>query len=156
MAGTLSVVPMVPEDLPTLAALEEACFSTPWSRDALAAELGKKEAIFLVARLDGEIAGYAGMNFVLDEGYLDNVAVFPAFRRRGVARALISRLISQSRALGLAFLTLEVRPSNAGAIALYQSLGFREAGRRRNYYTHPPEDALLLTLWLGEPSLPGV
>ena len=95
---------------------------------------------------DGEEPlGYAGVNTVLDEGYINNVAVAPQFRRQGVADELIAALVRFGRAK-LAFLTLEVRASNAPAIALYAKHGFREAGRRKNYYDDPKEDAILMTL----------
>ena len=150
----ITLAPMTREDLPRLADLEKICFSTPWSQESLAAELQKENALFLAAHAEGQAVAYAGMNWVLDEGYVDNVAVHPSFRRQGLGRALMSALIQQARALDLAFLSLEVRPSNAGAIALYTSLGFREAGRRRNFYTQPAEDALILTLWFREPEVP--
>ena len=82
---------------------------------------------------------------LLDEGYITNVAVFPPYRRRGAAGKLLDVFLRFARANHLAFLTLEVRPSNAAAIALYTRFGFREAGRRRNYYDLPKEDALILT-----------
>ena len=145
MAPGFTIRPMAAEDVPALAEIERACFSTPWSEASLAAELQKPGAVFLVAELDGETAGYAGMNWVLDEGYMDNVAVLPAFRRQGVARALMEALAARARELGLSFLTLEVRLSNTEAAALYRGLGFREAGRRRNFYARPTEDALILT-----------
>ena len=78
-------------------------------------------------------------------GYITNVAVFPPYRRRGAAGKLLDVFLRFARANHLAFLTLEVRPSNAAAIALYTRFGFREAGRRRNYYDLPKEDALILT-----------
>ena len=87
-----------------------------------------------------------------DEGYITNVAVFPPYRRRGVAGKLLDVFLRFARANHLAFLTLEVRPSNAAAIALYTRFGFREAGRRRNYYDLPREDALILTRTFGEES----
>ncbi len=92
MAG-LKIVPMAERHLDALAELERVCFSSPWTRAGLAAELDNPGAVFAVAELDGETAGYAGMNCVLDECYVDNVAVFPQYRRRGVARALMDRLI---------------------------------------------------------------
>lgn len=95
-------------------------------------------------REDGTVLGYAGLQAVLDEGYINNVAVAPAYRRRGVAGALIAALVRFGEAK-LSFLTLEVRASNAPAIALYEKYGFTQAGRRKNYYDDPREDALLLT-----------
>ena len=144
---TVKIIPMSAEHLDALASLERICFSRPWSRQMLADELDNQCAAFLVA-LEPEtekVIGYAGLLVAADEGYITNVAVFPPYRRRGAAGKLLDVFLCFARANHLAFLTLEVRPSNAAAIALYTRFGFREAGRRRNYYDLPKEDALILT-----------
>ena len=150
----IKIVPMAAEHLNDVAALELACFSRPWSRKMLAEELENQCAAFLVAEdaVTGEAVGYAGLRVAADEGYITNVAVFPQYRRRGAAGKLLDVFLRFARANHLAFLTLEVRPSNAAAIALYTRFGFREAGRRRNYYDLPKEDALILTRTFGEES----
>lgn len=151
---TVKIIPMSAEHLDALASLERICFSRPWSRQMLADELDNQCAAFLVA-LEPEtekVIGYAGLLVAADEGYITNVAVFPSYRRRGVAGKLLDVFLRFARANHLAFLTLEVRPSNAAAIALYTRFGFREAGRRRNYYDLPREDALILTRTFGEES----
>ena len=136
-------------DAPRLAELEALCFAEPRSEGALLGELGDPgRYLLLAARLDGELAGYAGLEYVLDEGYVTDVAVFPEFRRRGVAKALLRELERRARGMGLRFLTLEARPSNTPAVSLYAALGYEEAGRRRDFYRNPREDALLMTLWL--------
>ena len=141
------VVPMTADHLDELERLERICFSRPWSRKMLAEELDNQCAAFLVALEPAteKVAGYAGLLVMADEGYITNVAVFPEYRRRGVAAQLIDVFDRFARANRLAFLTLEVRPSNGAAIALYQGMGFVEVGRRRNYYDLPKEDALILT-----------
>lgn len=140
------VVPMNADHLDEVAELERVCFSTPWSRNMLAEELDNALSAFLVALDDsGHVAGYAGLQVVLDEGYITNVAVRPEYRRRGVAGKLLQVFLDFAQAHQLAFLTLEVRASNYGAIALYGSRGFRSTGRRRNYYEHPKEDAVIMT-----------
>ena len=118
----------------------------------LAEELENQCAAFLVAQDGdtGKVVGYAGLLVVADEGYITNVAVFPEYRRRGVAAQLLSVFENFARGSHLAFLTLEVRPSNTAAIALYESFGFQQAGRRKNYYDLPKEDALILTKTYGE------
>ncbi|HEX3016630.1 MAG TPA: ribosomal protein S18-alanine N-acetyltransferase [Caproicibacter sp.] len=146
MAG-LSIVPMAERHLDTLSELERVCFSEPWTRSGLAAELENPAAVFAVAELDGKTAGYAGMNCVLDECYIDNVAVFPEYRRMGIAQAIMRYLIDFAKENRASFVTLEVRASNSGAIALYSKLGFREMGRRPSFYRQPAEDALILTLY---------
>ena len=128
-------------DLPAAAELEKACFSVPWTEGMLAGELS--EGLYLGAFEDDKLVGYCGMRGVLDEGYINNVAVLPAFRRRGIARALLTELEKHTE--GLAFLTLEVRESNTAAQALYISLGYLPVGRRPRYYERPVEDALLMT-----------
>lgn len=144
----MTVVPMEERHLDTLAEIEKACFHAPWSADMLREELGK--GIFLVAEQDGAVAGYVGCQTVLDEGYITNVAVSPACRRQGIGRALVGALASHARGQGLSFVTLEVRASNAPALALYEGAGFRRVGVRKNFYTAPAEDAVLMTLFLKE------
>ena len=143
----INIVPMTADHLDALEQLERTCFSRPWSRKMLAEELDNECAAFLVAEdaATGEAVGYAGLLVAADEGYITNVAVDPSRRRQGVAAQLLRVFDDFARANHLAFLTLEVRPSNQAAIALYQGFGFIEAGRRRNYYDLPKEDALLLT-----------
>lgn len=137
---------MTAEHIPQIAELERTCFSHPWSEELLLQELWNDASAVIVAEGEnGTVLGYAGVNTVLDEGYINNVAVAPQFRRQGVADELIAALVRFGRAK-LAFLTLEVRASNAPAIALYAKHGFRETGRRKNYYDDPKEDAILMTL----------
>ena len=141
----MTVVPMGERHLDEIARLESLCFSEPWSRKALEEELENPTAVFLVAEENGVVLGYAGMHVVCGEGYIDNIAVFPAARRKGVGRRLIEALVDWMEHHEGVFLTLEVRPSNEGAVLLYQSVGFREVGRRKGFYQDPEEDALLMT-----------
>ena len=134
--------------LDALVQLERLCFSQPWSRRGLAAELANPSAYFLVAEREGSVVGYAGMHCVLDECYIANVAVHPDFRRRGIGQMLLRGLFDFAARRESAFLSLEVRPSNAAAIALYEREGFRRAGLRRNFYTDPAEDGLIMTKYL--------
>ena len=150
--NNIRIVPMTADHLDALEQLERTCFSRPWSRKMLAEELDNQCAAFLVAEdaATGEVIGYAGLLVAADEGYITNVAVDPSRRRQGVAAQLLRVFDDFARANHLAFLTLEVRPSNQAAIALYQGFGFIEAGRRRNYYDLPKEDALILTKYYTE------
>ncbi len=134
--------------LDALVKLEHQCFSIPWTRAQLDAELPDAHHEFLVAEAGEDVLGYVGMMHVLDEGYISNVAVAPAQRRQGIARALIAALLARAEALQLSFVTLEVRESNAPAIALYEGFGFRPVGRRKGYYDAPKEDAILMTTFL--------
>ena len=143
----ITIVPMHADHLDEIAALERICFSRPWSRKMLAEELENQCAAFLTAldAVTGKVVGYAGLLVVADEGYITNVAVLPEYRRRGVAARLLQVFCDFAAGQKLAFLTLEVRPSNEAAIALYTGFGFTERGRRRNYYDLPKEEALILT-----------
>ena len=146
------IVPMTHEHLDEVAALERVCFADPWSRNMLAEELDNAMSAYLVAldTEDGSVVGYAGLLVVADEGYITNVAVRPESRRGGVAGALLDVFVNFAEGNRLAFLTLEVRASNYGAIALYGSRGFRGVGRRTNYYEHPKEDAIIMTREFGD------
>lgn len=95
-----------------------------------------------------DVAGYLGMHHVLDEGYIANVAVFPNYRRQGVASALLRHLVEYARSQALSFLSLEVRMSNFAAISLYDAFGFEKVGKRPGFYLDPPEDAWIMTLYL--------
>ena len=142
---TYDIVPMTSEHLDQVADIERLCFSDPWSRRMLSEHLENECAATLVAQgADGTVLGYAGLLVVLDEGYIDNIAVEEAARRHGVGDALLDVFCRFGQA-HLSFLTLEVRASNAPAIALYRKHGFQEAGRRKNYYQQPREDAIIMT-----------
>ena len=145
------IVPMKTEHLDAVAELERTCFTVPWSRNAIAEELDNALSAFLVA-LDEEerVVGYAGLQVVLDEGYITNVAVRPDCRRRGVAGRLLDVFERFAEGNHLAFLTLEVRAGNYAAIALYGRHGYRGVGSRKNYYEHPREDAVIMTREFGE------
>lgn len=142
---TYKLVPMDRSHLGQIAQLERECFSSPWSEEMLAQELYNDNASYVVAQgEDGTVLGYAGLQVVLDEGYIDNVAVRPDCRRQGIASALLGAFERFAQA-HLAFLTLEVRASNTPAIALYEAHGFVREGVRKNYYTNPREDAVIMT-----------
>lgn len=139
------LLPMDRSTVPDVAAIERECFSQPWSEDMLAEELYNDNASFIVAVADdGTVLGYAGLTVVLDEGYINNVAVRSQYRRMGVADALLGTFIRFAEE-HLAFLTLEVRASNDKAISLYTKNGFVQEGRRKDYYKDPKEDAIIMT-----------
>ena len=127
-----------------VAQLEKLCFSAPWSENSISSELTNPLSCWLVA-LDGDrVAGYVGSQTVLDESDMMNIAVDPQYRRQGIAQALVEELVKCLARKGSRCLTLEVRASNAGAIALYGKLGFIQVGLRKNYYRNPREDAMIL------------
>lgn len=140
----MQYVPMEHAHISQIAALEKICFSSPWSENSIASELENPLALWLAAVDNGRVAGYVGSQTVMGESDMMNVAVDPGFRRKGVAEALILELTDALKARGSRSLTLEVRASNAPAIALYQKLGFIQIGCRPGYYRGPREDALIL------------
>ena len=142
--NNFAVVPMTEAHVAQVAALEQVCFSDPWSENSVRSELENPLSTWLIA-LEGEtVLGYVGSQTVLDEADIMNVAVAPDHRRQGIARLLLERLEEALRARDVHSLTLEVRASNAPAKALYASLGYVRVGRRPNYYFKPREDALIL------------
>lgn len=136
---------MTKEHLDGVYIIETECFSHPWSRQSLEDELNNETSLFLVAKEEGEVIGYIGMSIVIDEGYIFNVAVREGYRKKGVATALINELVTYGKKNNFCFLTLEVRESNLPAISLYSKFGFIKAGERKNYYSAPTENAILMT-----------
>ena len=137
----IEIIRMNESHVSAVAELERQNFSEPWPEIAVRSELTNKLALWLVAVEDGVVAGYVGSQTVLQEADMMNIAVADTHRRRGIARMLVEELIRQLDAYQL---TLEVRSSNAPAIALYEKLGFTQVGLRKNYYHKPKEDALIL------------
>ena len=136
-------------DLPQVMELEQTCYSTPWSETTFRGLLRRNDCDLLVAMADAELLGYAVVWSVADQGELGNLATTPMRRRQGVGRKLLEAAIDAAERRGVRELFLEVRISNHVARALYDAYGFREVGRRRNYYAAPVEDALVLCKHLG-------
>lgn len=130
-------------EIPDIAEIEKKSFSKPWSEESIRSSFESGSCNFFAAK-DAKIVGYIGISVAADEGYILNVAVDPDYRGRGIGRALVNFLIESYRGI-LRFITLEVRPSNNAAVGLYKSLGFEKVGERKNYYSAPTENALLLT-----------
>jgi ribosomal-protein-alanine N-acetyltransferase len=133
-------------DLSAIERIERASYPTPWSRSMFASELAKPSSICLGAfdLASDELAGYLVISRYVDAWHVMNVAVAPAQRRRGIATSLLERLFEVTAGRGRRGYTLEVRVSNADAIALYERLGFKPRGVRRGYYTDNREDALIM------------
>ena len=143
----MTIVPMAQLHIDAITALEQICFSEPWSAAALTEELANPLAVFLVAMEGDTLLGYVGMHHVLDEGFITNVAVSPEARRRGVARGLLAQLAAYGREHSLYRITLEVRVSNAPARTLYEAEGYKLDGIRPKFYSHPAEDAAIYSLY---------
>ena len=140
----ISIIPMEKRHIDAIAELETECFSDPWSVNSISSELDNPLSLWLVAESFGEVVGYIGSQTVLDEADMMNLAVAPMYRRQGVAESLITELCEKLLEACVTTLSLEVRESNAPAIALYEKLGFTLAGVRPNYYFNPRENALIL------------
>ena len=140
----LSFRPMVPDDAAAVEIVERASFPVPWSREAFWREASNENTCYLLA-LDGEaVIGYAGCWILSGEAQITNIAILPAYRGRGVGTELFGAAIAAAKARGATAMTLEVRPSNTAALALYAHFGFREAGVRRGYYSDNGEDAIIM------------
>ncbi len=139
-----SVIEAQISHVPELARLEREVFSSPWSEKALTDTISGNASLFLVCEKDGQVAGYVGSYIVSDEAAITNVAVFPEYRRRRIAEALVEELKRRAREKSCTVITLEVRVSNAPAISLYEKLGFKTVGCRRGFYSHPREDAYVM------------
>ena len=135
---------MTPEDAAGVELVEKASFAVPWSREAFWQEAASERAFYLLVLEDERIIGYAGTWIILDEAQITNVAIAPEYRGQGIGSQLMTELIRQVKARGATAMTLEVRPSNAPAIALYTSFGFRDTGRRPGYYQDNGEDAIIM------------
>ncbi|GAB4489652.1 MAG: ribosomal protein S18-alanine N-acetyltransferase [Thermodesulfovibrionales bacterium] len=155
MAGEAETVisAMTTEDIPRVLAIELASFTTPWSEILFFNETKKERSIALVARKDDAVAGYICANYVLDEGHILDLAVHPDYRRQGVATLLIREALERLKRAGCGTVFLDVRASNLAARTMYEKIGFRLCGTRKNYYQKPDEDATLLVLSLGADSV---
>ncbi|MEO6877251.1 MAG: ribosomal protein S18-alanine N-acetyltransferase [Gemmatimonadaceae bacterium] len=141
----MSVTPAVEADLKGVVAIERAAFSDPWSADSFSDALVHPAMYFACVRSDEHVvAGYVVAWFVADEGEIANLAVDPAGWGNGVGKALLDAALAEGARRGAETVYLEVRDSNARARRLYESRGFEEVGRRRGYYRHPDEDAIVL------------
>lgn len=134
------------DDLDGVLDVEAETFTNPWTRDMYAWELRNRSVchIYVVRTSDCPVAGFCAFWLVLDEVHINNIAIRPRYRGHGLGTALVRHVLAEGRRLGAKRATLEVRASNEGARRLYERLGFYVAATRRNYYTHPVEDALIL------------
>ena len=138
------ILPMNESHVSAVAEIEKLCFSAPWSERSIVAELRSEWSLWLVEERDGVVVGYVGSQSSPPEADIMNVAVSPDYRRQGIGESLMIALGEALTQKGIESLTLEVRASNEGAIALYSRLGYEQVGCRPNYYTDPKEDALIM------------
>jgi len=146
-----TVTKMTDAHIDAVYAIEERAFSSPWSRESFVEELTRKNAYYFVA-LDEEnqVMGYAGLWHIINEGHINNIAVDENYRKRGVGAALMDAFFALAETLALIGLTLEVRVGNRAAMALYHKYGFKVEGYRKNYYSDPTEDAVIMWKYFTE------
>lgn len=135
---------MTVDDVDRVTEIEAKSFAMPWSRNLFYGEAINENAIYIVGEIDGEIVAYAGAWLSFGDAEVMSVAVDPIMRGHGIGTALFGRLIDEVKARGATAITLEVRPSNAAAIRLYEKFGLRSVGRRPHYYIDNGEDALIM------------
>ncbi|WP_058486303.1 ribosomal protein S18-alanine N-acetyltransferase [Defluviitalea phaphyphila] len=141
----VKVIPMEKKHINKVYEIEKLCFSMPWSKESLRKEIEENDLAYYILVLDGDdIAGYAGMWIILDEGHITNIAVHPKFRGKGFGELLVNSLIKECKKRKLTSITLEVRKSNTIAINLYTKFGFKNKGVRKRYYEDTGEDAIIM------------
>ena len=138
----LEIHRMLPEEAGLVYCLEEECFPDPWSVNSLAEMLNEPHSLYLAAVLDGKMVGYCGTRLILDEGEILRIATETQYRGRGIGSALMDALLKETPQITSWY--LEVREHNDSAIALYRKFGFQTIGKRKKYYHHPEEDAVLM------------
>jgi [ribosomal protein S18]-alanine N-acetyltransferase len=144
----VSVEPMRRSDITAVSAIERRSYATPWHENAYYTELSNRSAIYLVARLGGEVIGYCGMWVIMDEAHITTIAVDPRQRGRKIGERLMLAMMEEAVVIGAARASLEVREHNVAAQNLYRKFGFREAAIRKNYYTDNHENAVVM--WVDE------
>lgn len=135
---------MKTEDVAEVAKIEEETFSMPWSEDAFREMIEADYAHYIVAENDDEIIGSCGLRNIVGEGEITNVVMKPEYRNKGIGLNMLCKLMKDGEKMGVEAFTLEVRESNASAIHVYEKIGFRPEGMRKNFYEKPIEDAVIM------------
>ncbi|MDU4933847.1 MAG: ribosomal protein S18-alanine N-acetyltransferase [Peptostreptococcaceae bacterium] len=144
MVNNLVIEEMKVDDIDGVFEVEKNCFEDYWSKDSFKKELSNNLAKYLVAKVDGKVAGYVGIWFVVDEGHITNVAVHEDYRGQKIGDQLIKELVQVCKDNKIVSMTLEVRTSNTVAQNLYRKYGFKMAGIRKEYYSNNKEDAIIM------------
>ena len=144
MVNNLVIEEMKVDDIDGVFEVEKNCFEDYWSKDSFKKELSNNLAKYLVAKVDGKVAGYVGIWFVVDEGHITNVAVHEDYRGQKIGDQLIKELVQVCTDNKIVSMTLEVRTSNTVAQNLYRKYGFKMAGIRKEYYSNNKEDAIIM------------
>lgn len=135
---------MTVDDISQVAEIERQIFSIPWSERAFRNSMESDNTIYIVAKENNNVAGYAGMYLSFEEGNITNVAVNPLSRRKGIGEKIVRDILNRAYEKGVRDVFLEVRETNSVAIALYEKIGFKEEGIRKNFYDKPRENALIM------------
>lgn len=149
MIDPIRIRRMAAGDLTAVLEIETSSYTVPWSEATFRGLIRRSDADVVVVEVDGELIGYAAAWFVADQAELGNIAVAASWRRRGVGARLVTTVLERAGERGMREVFLEVRPSNTAAKRLYERFGFREVSRRRNYYTEPREDAVVMRMAVG-------
>jgi len=144
MQSKITIRELRNEDIEELARIESEAFSMPWSKADFVALLSHAYCLYLVALVDGRVAGCCGYTDSLGEATIDNVVVAGEYRNQGIAQAMLQELIVRGESAGVEAFTLEVRVSNAVAIHLYEKIGFKSEGIRPDFYEKPRENAMIM------------
>ena len=144
LPDNISVRPMIEADLDRVCEIEEASFSMPWKREDFAQLIYDSGSEYFVIEVDNYIVGAAGYTDQVGEGYINNVVIDEKFRGRGLSGILMKEVLSAGIKKGITDFTLEVRCKNEAALRLYKGLGFVSEGIRKNYYTNPTDDAMIM------------
>ena len=150
-AGLLELAPMAEEHLDAVSLIEHEAYPDPWTTGMLSEEITSPQSHFFVALLDDTVVGYGGFWFVADEAHITSVTVHAGYRGRGLGRRILLYLLRVAIGLDAQRAFLEVRESNAVAQKLYESVGFRRMGVRKQYYAKTREDAIVMDLCLAPP-----
>ena len=135
---------MTVDDIAQVAEIERQIFSIPWSEKAFRDSMESDNTIYIVPKENDNVAGYAGMYLSFEEGNITNVAVNPLSRRKGIGEKIVRDILNRAYEKGVRDVFLEVRETNSVAIALYEKIGFKEEGIRKNFYDKPRENALIM------------
>lgn len=147
----LVYAPLAHKHLNAIMAIEGEAYPEPWTRGMFRDEIKNERSFFFVAFLGQELVGYSGFWLVADEAHITSVTTRSDMRGQGLGRRQLEHLLAEAIRVGAKIATLEVRESNVPARNLYDSMGFREIGRRRQYYTTSKEDAIVMLKDLGRP-----
>ena len=140
----MTIESMTVDDIAQVAEIERQIFSIPWSEKAFRDSMESDNTIYIVAKENDNVAGYAGMYLSFEEGNITNVAVNPLSRRKGIGEKIVRDILNRAYEKGVRYVFLEVRETNSVAIALYEKIGFKEEGIRKNFYDKPRENALIM------------